>query len=149
MVCCYFSFSFIFEGKYILSFVFIIFFDLITILILYLIFKNEIIMFVGCLITDAIAILLFHFFWLKNDTAIIVIPITSFCVIIYLVLFSYAYYYKVKRNFPGTKEMINISIIFFEHGIILAVIVLVVFLLYNLSYCGYKRSYENKKKINN
>ena len=146
MVCCYFSFSFIFEGKYILSFVFIIFFDLITILILYLIFKNEIIMFVGCLITDAIAILLFHFFWLKNDTAIIVIPITSFCVIIYLVLFSYASYYKMKRNFPGTKEMINISIIFFEHGIILAVIGLVVFLLYNLSYCGYKRSYENKKK---
>ena len=32
-------------------------------------------MFVGCFITNTIAILFFHFLWLKNDTAIIVIPI--------------------------------------------------------------------------
>ena len=89
MVYYYFSFSLIIEGKYILSFVFIIFLDLLTILIFYLIFENEIIMFVACIIVDTIAILLFHFLWLKNDTAIIVIPILSFCVIVYLVICYY------------------------------------------------------------
>ena len=54
----------------------------------------EKLIFVGCFITGAITIVLFHFYWLKNDTAIIVIPILSFFAIIYLIIL----YFVVKKK---------------------------------------------------
>ena len=110
MVLYYYSFSFVILGKYILCFIFIIFIDLLTIIILFLVFKKGIFMFVGCFITNTIAILFFHFLWLKNTTAIIVIPILSFCTINYLGLLSYFALEKFKDNF-------HISFLLFEYGL--------------------------------
>ena len=113
IICYYFGFSLIIEGKFILSFVFIIFLDLVTILILYLIFKNEILMYAGCIIIDAIAILLFNFLWLNNDTEIIVIPIISFFLIVYLAINS-----CLSKKFYNLDEGgLNKSIFLFDYGL--------------------------------
>ena len=125
MISYYFSFSLVIEYKYILCFMFIIFIDLLIIIILILLFRTEKIgyIFVFCFIIDIIAILLFHFLWLKSTKAIIAIPILSFGIIIYLIILSIL----AKDKYNGD---LHLSLFIIDYGFFFLVYFMVLLVLY-------------------
>ena len=90
MIIYYFSFSSFTEDKYILCFTFMIFFDLLAIIILNLRFSKykERYIFISCLISN-ILIIPFQFAWLKNIIAFIILTLLSLIVDVYLFILSY------------------------------------------------------------
>ena len=90
MIIYYFSFSSFIEDKYILCFTFMIFFDLLAIIILNLRFSKykERYIFISCLISN-ILIIPFQFAWLKNIIAFIILTLLSLIVDVYLFILSY------------------------------------------------------------
>ena len=132
MFFLYYSFSFVFDGKYILSFICIIFLDLITIIIHFLIFQSEKCIFISCIITDTLIIVPFHFFWLKNDVVLLVISILSICVILYLNIFL--------CPCEGTlNETLHIAVLTFDYGLFFMVLFIICLPAFLCFYCCCKK----------
>ena len=90
MIIYYFSFSSFTEDKYILCFTFMIFFDLLAIILLNFIFPKHKIkdIFISCLISNILIIPL-QFAWLKNIIAFIILTFLSLFIDFYLFILSY------------------------------------------------------------
>ena len=135
MILYYLAFSYVIEGKYILCFTFIIFLDLLAIIILFLFFKTEKLryIFIACFVVDTIAILLFHFFWLNNTSAIIAFPILSIGIIIYLIIGSYL----TKTDY--FEEKFQMKVVLIDYGLFFLTFVIVgtvcMAICYILTYC--------------
>ena len=135
MILYYLAFSYVIEGKYILCFTFIIFLDFLAIIILFLFFKTEKLryIFIACFVVDTIAILLFHFFWLNNTSAIIAFPILSIGIIIYLIIGSYL----TKTDY--FEEKFQMKVVLIDYGLFFLTFVIVgtvcMAICYILTYC--------------
>ena len=90
MIIYYYIISSYIDEKYILIFMLIIFFNLLGIIIFMLIFRTDhfLLIFVFCLIMNSATVIPFHFFYLKDDSAIINLSIITFCIDIYLTVLS-------------------------------------------------------------
>ena len=106
-----FSCSYLIEEKYILCFLFIVFFDLLSITLFIFFTKSDffVFIFIVCLISNIITIIPFHFFWIKNAKSILIISILAVVFDIYLMYISYF----TKKLFPFHYI---ISTIFFDYG---------------------------------
>ena len=130
MIIYFFAFSNPIESKYILGFIFIIFFDLLFIVLGIFIFESEKITSIiyYCLISNLLTIIPFHFFWLKNATALLVISILTILVDIYLIVLKYI----TKKIY---EEYISFSVLTFDYGLFAGATFIVFLICGGLSKC--------------
>ena len=99
MIIFYSLFSCLLKEKYILCFLFIIFFDLVFILFTILISGVDSfgMIFVYCIISNIISIIPLDIFWIKNGKVILYISLLSLAADIYIMIFTYV----TKKNYEN------------------------------------------------
>ena len=99
MIIFYSLFSCLLKEKYILCFLFIIFFDLVFILFTILISGVDSfgMIFVYCIISNIISIIPLDIFWIKNGKVILYISLISLAADIYIMIFTYV----TKKNYEN------------------------------------------------
>ena len=130
MIIYYYSFSRIIEEKYILGFLFIIFFVLLSI-VLFILFsrsKNPCYIFLIGLSVSAICILFFHFLWLKSNTALISLIILLILIDIYLAVLLGVTEEYFKKNFI-------LSVVAFDYGFFALILYLIYIFCKCIDYC--------------
>ena len=130
MIIYFFAFSNPIESKYILGFIFIIFFILLFIVLGIFIFESEKItsLIYYCLLSNLLTIIPFHFFWLKNETALLVISILTVVVDIYLIIVKYI----TKKEY---EEYISFSVLTFEYGLFAGASFIVIMICAGIGKC--------------
>ena len=106
MIIYFYGFSASIENKYILSFVFILFFDILSMFLsVYFCDPHYKAVLGSCFISNIIAIILFHFFWLNNVKALIWLIVLSFFTDIYFAIMAYITQSKYRNiiMFPVTS----------------------------------------------
>ena len=130
---CY-TLSGLVEEKYILSIIIIILCDLFLISIVSLILdkiNSKLIIFI-CLISNCATILPFHFFWLQNDDAIIIISSLSFIIDIYFIIC-----YRLNEKQMAKNHCFNLlyEIISFDYLYLCIIIGILLYPLYLIVLC--------------
>ena len=118
MISYYIAFSYAINKEQILSFLFIIFFDLLSIVILILVFKTDHCgyVFIACIIPSIIAVICYHFCWFHKHTILTNISVIASFIIIYIV-FGFLI---IKRMPDGSDEYYEdyyiFSVVLFDYG---------------------------------
>ena len=100
MIIYIYSFSMTIEDKYILSFTFILFLDILSIFLFNFFFDTHFgEVFGTCFLTNIVAIILFHFFWLNNVIALLWLLVLSIFTDIYLAIMTYITQDKFEDNY--------------------------------------------------
>ena len=121
MIDIYYFFSLVLEAVYVLAFTFVIFFEILSI-ILSIFFYGSInvgVMFASCFLTSLVSILFFHFLWLQNGTALTWLLILCISSAIYLSVVGWA-----------TKEYYKKDVIFSAIALDYGFLSLILFLIY-------------------
>ena len=125
MIIYIYGFSRTIENKYILSFVFILFFDFLSIILCISVFSSHSgAIFSSCFYSNILCIILFHFFWLNNITALIWLIVLS--------IFSDIYLAIVSISLRGKTIHTIFSIAIFDYGFFSFIL----YLLYLFYKCG-------------
>ena len=125
MIIYIYGFSRTIENKYILSFVFILFFDFLSIILCISVFSSHSgAIFSSCFYSNILCIILFHFFWLNNVTALIWLIVLSIFSDIYLAIVSF--------SLRGKTIHTIFSIAIFDYGFFSFIL----YLLYLFYKCG-------------
>ena len=126
ILLCY-SVSYFVEEKYILSFIFIIFFELLSIF-LCVFFGKSFFGFIpiSCVIANLVTIFPFHFFWLNNETAHIVFWILGGLGDIYFSVIAY---------FFQREDILYFPVVCFDYGFFSLIIFLIKSFYVSLGKC--------------
>ena len=138
MISYYIAFSYAINKEQILSFLFIIFFDLLSIVILILVFKTDHcgFVFIACIIPSIIAVICYHFCWFHKQIILTNISVIASFIIIYIVVG----FIIIKRVPDGSDEYYEnyyiFSVILFDYGffgvvfaITFGIIALIIFII--------------------
>ena len=129
MIIYIYAFSIIIENKYILSFVFILFLDMLCIfLFVSSCNSNFLAAFISCLFSNIIAIILFHFCWLYNVKALIWLIVLSIITNIYLNIMVYLAQDKF-------EDKIIFSVFSINYGLFILIVGLFLVLTYWVTKC--------------
>ena len=118
MISYYIAFSYAINKEQILSFLFIIFFDLLSIVILILVFKTDHcgFVFIACIIPSIISVICYHFCWFHKHTILTNISVIASFIIIYIVVG----FLIIKRMPDGSDEYYEdyyiFSVVLFDYG---------------------------------
>ena len=140
MILYFNAFASYIEKDQILSFLFIIFFDLLSIVILILVFKTDhlALISVACIIPTIIAIICYHFCWFTkiNDSKIITnISVISSFIIIYIVGSLAIIKYGICKDDSYYKDYFIYSVTFFDYALFGLTYAIIYFILSLICSC--------------
>ena len=146
MIIYYYIISSYIDEKYILIFMLIIFFNLLGIIIFMLIFRTDhfLLIFVFCLIMNIATVIPFHFFYLKDDSAIINLSIITFCIDIYLTVLSLITKKFFAQEYLTSIFLFDNSLFYVITGIIGFIIFFIFYGIYRLFKCCCCRKSDEK-----
>ena len=112
MIIYFYGLSRSLEEKYILAFIFIVFFDLLAAIIglLFVGDPNFVVILLSCIFSNLATIIPFHFCWLDNNTALIWLSILSILIDIYLSFLS-----SITKKY--SEDSIFFSVSAFNYGL--------------------------------